>query len=275
MAADALRGLRVLITRAAGQNAALARLVEARGGQAIFFPLLEIQPVAPADVLYQRLRQLSTADWAIFVSTNAVQAVTDALRAGRLSFPQTVNVAAIGAKTAQCCRQSGIPVQVTPSSGYGSEGLLAALAGRGWQGKRVVIFSGQQGRRLLQTRLSALGASVEQVTSYVRRAVYPCFDALLLPESATASAAVDSGARPSDIVIVPSVSILRVLEKIAADQPAAAGFMRTAAAFAYSRRIKKAGDLSGCFATVAVSALPTDESVVQAIAHYAAKRAAG
>ena len=67
MSPAGLAGRRVLVTRPAGQAAALARLIREAGGEAVEFPALEIVPVDPAPDLP------FAPDAALCVSPNAAR----------------------------------------------------------------------------------------------------------------------------------------------------------------------------------------------------------
>jgi uroporphyrinogen-III synthase len=126
---------RVIVTRAAGQDAELAALLEASGHEAVRCPLIAIEPLAddPVDV--------AEYDWVVLTSANGARE----LRRRMHGVPR--RVAAIGPATAAAFgRADLVPVTST------QEGLLAELprpAGR------VLVGAAEGARRLLVDELDA------------------------------------------------------------------------------------------------------------------------
>lgn len=162
---EALNGRTVLVTRPAGQAAALAQAIRAAGGTAFEFPALAVEAV-PADELVASLAQLGTADIAIFISPNAAQFGMAAIRAGG-PLPDTLQVFAVGSGTARALQEQGVSGVITPD-GQDSEALLALPQLAEVAGKRVVIVRGVGGRALLADTLAARGAEVAFMECYRR-----------------------------------------------------------------------------------------------------------
>lgn len=167
-----LAGRTVLVTRPAGQAAALVQAIQAAGGAAYAFPALAVEAV-PADALAGPLARLRAADIAIFISPSAAQFGIVAIRsAGGLS-PATA-VFAVGPGTARALAAQGVGGVVTPD-GQDSEALLALPQLADVARKRVVIVRGVGGRPLLAETLAARGAQVDFLECY--RRVLPQADA--------------------------------------------------------------------------------------------------
>jgi uroporphyrinogen-III synthase len=167
-----LGGRTVLVTRPAPQAAALARMVEAAGGEAFVFPALAVEAVA-TEGLAGPLAQLAEADIVIFISPNAAQFGMAAIRAGG-RVPATAAVLAVGPGTARALQEQGVSGVVMPD-GHDSEALLALPHLNAVAGKRVVIVRGVGGRALLAESLAARGARVDFMECY--RRVRPQADA--------------------------------------------------------------------------------------------------
>src|SRR5260370_6107293 len=92
-----LTGLRVMVTRADRQAAALAQALEALGADAVRCPGLEVEPIAvdPA-----ALAHLGRYDWLVLTSANGVDRLREVLREAGRDFPAHLKVAAIGPETA-------------------------------------------------------------------------------------------------------------------------------------------------------------------------------
>lgn len=160
-----LAGRTVLVTRPARQASALARGVEAAGGEAFVFPALAIEPVA-GDRLAEPLAHLARADIAIFISPNAAQFGMAAIRAAG-GLPTGIEVFAVGAGTARALAAEGMAAAVTPD-GQDSEALLAMPQLSDVAGRRVVIVRGVGGRALVADTLRARGADVHFMECYRR-----------------------------------------------------------------------------------------------------------
>ncbi len=161
-----LDGFTIAVTRPLHQAENLCRAIEAEGGRAFRFPVIDILPPADRTPLQSRLQDLSAYRLGIFISANAVHH-TYQLRDER-PLPEGLLRAAVGQATARALAVHGQPAQVLPPAPYNSEALLALPELRLLQGKRVIIFRGNQGRTLLADTLRERGAQVEQAEVYRR-----------------------------------------------------------------------------------------------------------
>lgn len=162
-----LTGVGVLVTRPAHQADGLCRLIEAAGGRAIRFPVLEIaEPRDPA-ALQAVIDRLDEYDLALFISANAVERGLARVEA-RGPWPARLRTAAIGAASARELERRGRRVDVRPQGRYDSEALLALPQLQDLRGQRVVIFRGEGGRELLADTLRGRGAHVDYAEVYRR-----------------------------------------------------------------------------------------------------------
>lgn len=198
---DNLADVVVLVTRPAHQARGLVELIQAEGGRALQFPLLEI--VAPKDLsqLEQALNSLRQYDLAIFVSQNAVEFAVPPILQRYQAWPANVEVAAVGVQTAEQLGQFCVAVQWQPLIQFGSESLLQTLESQGAKHQRVVIFRGNGGRELIADRLRQHGARVDYVECY--RRVMPELDRPALIRLLAANAV--------DLIIITSELSLRNL----------------------------------------------------------------
>src|SRR4051812_50157419 len=104
-----LAGIRVLVTRGAGQAAALSTLLRDRGATVIEIPVIEVRPVRPPLKLDVALAVLPSYDWLILTSVNGVEAFFDRMRQrrGGPATPRPPKIAAIGPATQRAIRQRG------------------------------------------------------------------------------------------------------------------------------------------------------------------------
>lgn len=157
----------VLVTRPAAQAATLCRLLEAAGCTALTLPTLAIEPLAAAEPL-AALRAALPCTLAVFISANAVQHALPLIAAAG-GLPDDCTLAAVGAASAGALSAAGYRDVRVPETRFDSEGLLALPELHIVAGRRVVIFRGQDGRRLLAQTLAARGAKVHEVVCYRRR----------------------------------------------------------------------------------------------------------
>jgi uroporphyrinogen-III synthase len=214
---DRFNGLRVLVTRPQGRGENLAGYIHSRGGEALCFPVIDINPPADFTAMDRVLAQVDQYDLFILVSVPGVQSLGKRLMEKGLSLG-SVPVAVVGSKTAEACEIFGITVTYCPGSDaelpinrtMNSEGLLGELDLFDKIGKRIAIFRGQDGREWLGTALEQDGALIEYVDSYSRSLTSRSFESVVECWYK----------KPFDVVIITSVSILLGLLTLLGDDNA-------------------------------------------------------
>lgn len=157
-----LAGAGVLVTRPIAQADELVSAIEAAGGQAIRFPVVEIVAKG-ANEIATHAAASPEPDIVIFVSRNAV-------RFGQSAFAGSDPLnAAIGPATASALVAAGLTVDIVASEGFDSEHLLLHERLQDVTGKTVTIIRGAGGRQLLGDTLKARGADVHYLPVYERR----------------------------------------------------------------------------------------------------------
>ena len=164
----ALTGRNIVITRPLGQANQLSSLIKDAGGNAHLFPLLEIVPLADYQQFDEKIAQLDQFDWAIFISSNAVQNSLPRMTEKLGSVPNKLKFAAIGPKTAADLAEFGIQNTLTPQDRFDSEALLDLAGMQHIKNQKVLIFRGIGGREVLAETLKQRGAIVEFAESYQR-----------------------------------------------------------------------------------------------------------
>jgi uroporphyrinogen-III synthase len=155
------------VTRAAHQAEGLSAAFTAAGALVEALPLLEVCPPADPRPLERAASELSLYDWLVFTSTNAVDAFLP-LTGGAL--PPRLQVAAVGAATAEALRNEGIEVHLQAAGGRSdAEGLLADLAPRVARRRRVLLPQAADARPTLVEGLAAAGADPVTVIAYDKR----------------------------------------------------------------------------------------------------------
>jgi uroporphyrinogen III methyltransferase/synthase len=169
-----------VVTRPAGQSAALLERLAAEGIDALEFPLIDIAPVADDAPLLAALASLDTFALVVFVSPNAIDHAF--ARYGAI-WPHALPVGVVGPGSVAALARHGVAAPahrvVSPSSAVGEEGarfdsealfaaLEAELGENAFEGRRVLIVRGDGGREWLAERLREAGALVEIVAAYRR-----------------------------------------------------------------------------------------------------------
>jgi len=165
-----LKRCSVLLTRPALQANNIANMIEAKGGQVVHLPLLEIEPVCkPEDI--ERVKSyvlgLDQYDLAIFISTNAARLGMGWISLYWPQIPMGLEAFAVGPSTAELLDEESWEVHVSPS-GVTSEDLLELESLQDIQGKRVALFRGKGGRELIAKTLRERGATVDYIEIYER-----------------------------------------------------------------------------------------------------------
>jgi len=166
-----LFGRRVVVTRARHQAGELSARLRAAGAQVVEVPTIAIVP--PADgglAVAGAVDRLSTYDWVVFTSANAVEWFLDFVRDGRDFGP--ARIAAIGPGTATALeRRCLVPDMVPPR--FVSESLLEFFPDAGAQGGSVLIPRAAVARQVLPDGLAAKGWTVHLVEAYRSEPVTP------------------------------------------------------------------------------------------------------
>lgn len=170
-----LQGRHIVVTRPPEQARKLSQLIDAQGGTVHLFPLLEIVPLEHYATFDRTIAALEAYDWAIFISSNAVDNALPRLLTRAGGLPATLRCAAIGPVTATSLARHGVQQTLTPAQRFDSEALLALPEMQAVAGKRIMIFRGVGGRELLADTLRTRGATVTFAECY--RRINPQHDA--------------------------------------------------------------------------------------------------
>jgi len=158
-----LRGLRIVVTRAAHQASELAEPLAALGAEPILLPLIGIAPPDDIQPLQAAAARAQQYDWVLFTSVNGVTSFMAELPESSEWFRP--RVATIGAATREVAEEYGLRVSLTPDK-YVAEALVQAFHGVPLQGKRILIPSAAVTRDVVPAELRKLGAEVDVVEAY-------------------------------------------------------------------------------------------------------------
>ena len=166
MTSKVITGIGIAITRPIDQAKKLAKLIENAGGLPILFPLIAITPLNDYSEFEAVINEIGCYDWAIFISSNAVQ--NGMPRLVKHGIPANLKFAAIGPVTAEELNNFGIKQVLTPQHRFDSEALLVLSEMQNMQGKKVMLFRGIGGRDVLGDTLKSRGAQVTFAECYQR-----------------------------------------------------------------------------------------------------------
>ncbi len=190
-----LAGKRILVTRGGEQGDELSALIRRRGGIPVPFPTIRIMPVCDPAPLDAAIRDLSSFDWVLFTSANAVRFFFERAEAlGRRGLPDGVRAASVGPGTGRELARRGIRVDLTAAR-HTAEGLVEALARDGLAGKRFLFPRALEGREVIPDEIGRQGGAVTAVPAY--RNGLPETDERVAAELAAAPPDVSTFASPS------------------------------------------------------------------------------
>jgi uroporphyrinogen III methyltransferase/synthase len=167
VSSDALRGKRILVTRARSQALSLAQRIESLGGEVVEFPTIEIRPPESYGPLDQAIYQIANYDWLIFTSVNGVEQFLNRFeKLGKnIANLAGIEVGAIGPETARRLTAAQIEPTLVPKQ-YQAEGILDELISETVLGKRILIPRAAKARDILPETLRRWGARVDVVEAY-------------------------------------------------------------------------------------------------------------
>jgi uroporphyrinogen III methyltransferase/synthase len=191
---DSLRGKRVLVTRAAGQNTKLSQQLTSVGAVPVDFPTIRIVPPKNPAPLNAAIANLVNYQWLILTSANGVEYFWQhLLAAGKDSSNlRHLRIAAIGPATAKEIELRGLIIDLFPTE-HVAEALVTAMPNV--SGQRILLPTAHIARDALVDGLEAKGAIVERVTAYQNIPVtdpgnlphlLPTLDALTFTSASTA-----------------------------------------------------------------------------------------
>lgn len=157
---------RVLVTRAAGSWPGLVARFAGTGLVIEVAPTTaQVEPLDPRPA-ERALDALDAYDWLVATSGQGVKALTLRLAArDRRSLPRGLRVAAVGARTAEALRGTGVAVDVVAADPH-TAGLAAALQPHLSAGTRVLLVKPEGGPVLLAAALRSAGARVDEAPLY-------------------------------------------------------------------------------------------------------------
>ncbi len=151
---------RILVTRTRQQASELAARLESLGAHAVLVPTIEIVPPESYAPLDAALDKLSSFDWLLFTSANAVEVFNH--RWNRASAPP--RIAVIGPATARAVEALGLRADLVPER-YVAESLAAELEPYAAK-SHMLLIRAAEARDILPETLRAAGALLTVAEAY-------------------------------------------------------------------------------------------------------------
>ncbi len=160
-----LFGRRILVTRAADQNAHMSQRFGELGAKVIEQPVIETRAALNEEPLHAAIAHLESYGWLIFTSVNGVRFFLRALDESAKDLSAIRGrICAIGPATAEALRDLHLKVAVVGDE-YVAESLLDALP-EDMGGQRVLIPRAAVARDVLPVGLRGRGAHVDVAEAY-------------------------------------------------------------------------------------------------------------
>jgi uroporphyrinogen-III synthase len=165
--ANALRGKRVVVTRAAEQSEQLLEALKAKGAVPVMLPMVAFAPPDDQKPMNDALGGMRDYDWVFLTSQNALKALGERAHALKLDLREAfsgVKIAAVGPATADAAHALGLRVAHVASKHLGT--ALAEELTDEVRGKRVLLPRSDRANPELVEVLQQLGAKVSEVCAY-------------------------------------------------------------------------------------------------------------
>ncbi len=162
-----LFGLRVLVTRGRLPYNSLSELLAEKGAEVIEIPTIELAALPLSSSQTKLLRQVSSYDWIIFSSANAIEFFMAAfLREGLdVRHLRGVQIACVGDATAKALRKFGLVADLVPRE-FKQEGFIRAFRSIELKGRRILVPRPRDGREVFEKFLKSKSAKVDLLTLY-------------------------------------------------------------------------------------------------------------
>jgi uroporphyrinogen-III synthase len=165
--ANALKGKRVVVTRALEQSGELVRALRDAGAVAVVVPMVAFGPPDDVAALDTAIRGVTGWDWMLLTSQNALRALQERCEVLRIAAAEAfrgVYIAVVGPATADAARKAGLTVEYVAVKHRGVE--LAEELGEKIRGKHVFLPRSDRANQELVKKLEELGAQVKDIVAY-------------------------------------------------------------------------------------------------------------
>ena len=159
-----LSGKTIVITRDLNQAKPFIEKLKNLGAVVLLFPTIKITGPDDPDLIRTNLVDISTFEWIIFTSTNAVRFFFK-FKSKEHRDVQKIKIACIGKKTTEALETYNIKPMLIPNI-FTSHDLLKAILKYDVRGKHVLLPASNMAGKDLQVGLEAHGAFVERIEVY-------------------------------------------------------------------------------------------------------------
>jgi len=162
-----LAGKTILVTRAASQASEFSQMLTKRGARVVDFPALEIREPDSWDAVDRAIAMLSSFDWLILTSPNAVNYFLDRLlQQGKdLRALSHLKIAVVGKKTNRFLTQRGLIADFIPPT-FVADALVDHFPEDPASQKLLFPRVESGGREVLVKAMTAKGAQITEVAAY-------------------------------------------------------------------------------------------------------------
>ena len=161
---------RVLVTRSPRQSSELATQLSALGLEPVLVPAIELGAPSSFEALDAALAELSSYDWLIFTSANAVEAFHGRMESVGLNLAGVgARIAAIGLATARGLESIGLTAELIPPQAVAeslTEALLPHACRPDGSATRFLLVRAEGARDVLPEALRAAGGEVTIAPAY-------------------------------------------------------------------------------------------------------------
>lgn len=162
-----LAGRTIVVTRPRDRADEMIEAITRLGGEALFCPMIAVQPLPMADEHLATLGKLEQFAWLIFTSASAVETFSLWLeKAGIKELPAALRVIAVGEKTAAAVRACGWRVEILAEQASAEGVVEALLQQRIGRDTKILFPRALEGRELIPQELEKVGAKVVVLPVY-------------------------------------------------------------------------------------------------------------
>ncbi|HTP64350.1 MAG TPA: uroporphyrinogen-III C-methyltransferase, partial [Geobacteraceae bacterium] len=162
-----LSGRSILVTRSAEQAGEFSEMLADLGARMYECPTIRLVPPDDYAELDRAINSLSSFDWLIFTSANAVKFFFE--RLGELGCDSRVigpcRVCAVGPRTATALLPHGVRADLVPED-YKAEGVIAEFKAMDVKGRRFLFPKGDKAGDVIPAGLTSLGGEVVAPVAY-------------------------------------------------------------------------------------------------------------
>ncbi len=163
-----LFGRRIVLTRAAGRMAGLARGLRECGAEVWEIPAIRQEAPLDGEAAERAVSEVAAYDWIVFTSVAGVEAFVERLMAahGDLRALGGARLAAVGPATAGRLKELHLRVDAMPAEHVGREVAAAMKRDGDLENLRVLLARAEEADAVLPEALNGLGAMVDDVAFY-------------------------------------------------------------------------------------------------------------